>query len=54
MTTTFLLRLSVLAGLLFAAATANAHTINYALASLPQTDIAWTYLQAGILSILYL
>jgi hypothetical protein len=31
---------------------AHAHTINYALASLPQTDIAWVYLKLGFEHIL--
>lgn len=38
--------LSVITGLLFVCA-AQAHTINYELASLPQTDIAWVYLKLG-------
>lgn len=39
-------------GLLMIAALANAHTINYQLASLPQSDIAWTYLKLGFTHIL--
>jgi len=38
--------LTLIVGLLFAGAV-QAHTINYELASLPQTDIAWVYLKLG-------
>ncbi len=51
-TSTFCLRLPLLLLCLFLAAAAQAHTINYDLAKLSQSGVAWTYLQQGFLHIL--
>lgn len=46
------MRLAAVTTALLAAATLHAHTVNYELASLPKTGVAWLYLKLGFTHIL--